>query len=120
MRVLIVDDDLEILESTQILLELEGHTVQTLQSAAGELAALDSFHPHVVLQDANMPGLDLDVTIAALRARAVSVILFTAAGDAEQLQNRLRTDALVRKPFDVDALLKTIERVGRAAAGTAG
>ncbi|HWG90010.1 MAG TPA: response regulator [Candidatus Thermoplasmatota archaeon] len=113
-RVLVVDDEEDVLESTQILLELDGYEVQTAQRTGEILPKLLSMRPQVLFQDANMPGLDLEALLPTIRREAslqgLVVILFTAAANAEELLARCGADDLLQKPFDPKRIVTKIEQ----------
>jgi len=56
MRVLVVDDDADVRESTALLLELNGYEVKTADSGEQAITLLEAFHPDAVLLDIGMPG----------------------------------------------------------------
>lgn len=110
----IADDELDLLESTKVLLEMEGHEVVVVSDARDVLAAVRHAAPDVLLQDVHMPDLDLAHLVAALRAdeatRGVAIVLFTAAPHAEALLEKWGADDVVRKPFEVEELLAMLEK----------
>jgi len=54
-KVLVVDDDPDIVEILRLVLETEGYGVQTACNAADAFAKLDSFTPNLILLDVMMP-----------------------------------------------------------------
>ena len=82
-RVLLIDDDLELVEMLRDYLERDGFTVASAHDgAAGVAAALSSAHDLVVL-DVMMPGMSGVQALAQIRAvSAVPVVMLTARGDA--------------------------------------
>ncbi len=58
LRVLVVDDDADVAESTAVLLQLEGHEVRRADSGAVALELIPEFRPQVVLLDIGLPGED--------------------------------------------------------------
>jgi len=56
LRVLVVDDDSDVRESTAILLELNGYEVRMADSGEHVIPLIEAFHPDVVLLDIGMPG----------------------------------------------------------------
>ena len=56
MRVLVVDDDSDVRESTALLLELNGYEVKMADSGERAITLIKAFHPDVVLLDIGMPG----------------------------------------------------------------
>jgi CheY-like chemotaxis protein len=114
--VLLVEDDAEVRTSVAEILELEGYAVET---AIHGRQALDKLRagvaPSVLLLDLMMPvmnGLELLECLrgdAALTAPPVIVLSANRGYDAADLG----VEAVVRKPFDVDALLGNITNVLR-------
>jgi PAS domain S-box-containing protein len=58
MRVLVVDDDADVRESTALLLELNGYEVKMADSGERAIILIKKFHPDAVLLDIGMPGED--------------------------------------------------------------
>jgi CheY-like chemotaxis protein len=58
LRVLLIEDDAEAAEALQLFLEMEGHEVALARSGLEGLALALTWHPHVVLADIALPGLD--------------------------------------------------------------
>ena len=116
--VLLVEDDAEVRSSVAEILELEGFAVDTAihgQQALDKLRA--GAAPCVLLLDLMMPvmnGLELLEHLhkeAELRTPPVIVLSANRGYEAEDLG----VAAIVRKPFDVDALVGNIARVLRNA-----
>ncbi|MBU0753486.1 MAG: response regulator transcription factor [Gammaproteobacteria bacterium] len=82
-RVLLVDDDVELVELLRDYLEREGFAVSTAhEGVAGVAAALSARHDIAVL-DIMMPGMSGIEVLAQIRAEsAIPVIMLTARGDA--------------------------------------
>ena len=106
-RILVVDDDPLLREVAQAALELvAGWEVSTAQSGlhAQQRAQLD--HPHAILLDVMMPGVDGPSTVAALRAdpstRDIPIIFLTAKMPSDNLEEwrSLRLAGVIPKPFD--------------------
>jgi CheY-like chemotaxis protein len=57
-HVLVVDDNADIVDSTAMLLSLQGHTVRTALNGQEALEIARHFHPDLVLLDIGMPGVD--------------------------------------------------------------
>jgi CheY-like chemotaxis protein len=119
LRVLVVDDDTDTLQSTAQLAWFWGHEVRTACSGAQALAEAGSFQPDVALLDLAMPGIDGYRLAEQLRAQAGTrpLVLFAVTGMAGKAF-RLRcqqsgfTQCLL-KPVDPDRL----ERILRHLAG---
>ncbi|HXV85374.1 MAG TPA: response regulator, partial [Gemmatimonadales bacterium] len=66
-RVLVADDEKGVREALRQLLEYEGAEVRTATSGAEALAAYQEFHPHLVLLDVKMAGMDGLETLTRIR-----------------------------------------------------
>ena len=113
MRVVIVDDDEDILETTAELIRMGGLDADTIQRVGDILPRLEADPPDLLLQDAHMPGLDLGRLIGTIRAHPrlakLPILLFTASVQAEDFWKPLGADGLVRKPFNAKALRAAID-----------
>ena len=115
LRVLLVDDNDLILDSTQVLLEVLGHTVTPAMSGEAALALLDQgLDPEVVILDMNMPGLGGKGTLPRLRRLHpdLPVILATGRADQEALDLILANpgSTLMPKPFSLKELEDCLAR----------
>jgi len=116
-RILVVDDEPQVVWMLQFSLEAEGY--QTLSARDGR-AALDEVrehHPSVVLLDIMMPVMDgwafleeLQTLPAADRPRVIVVSAASSLRDRAKAAE-LGADAFVAKPFNVDDLLVVLHDV---------
>jgi DNA-binding response OmpR family regulator len=113
-RVLIVEDEPNIVLSLEFLLGREGYEVAVATSGSDALERVDSFGPHLVLLDVMLPGLDGFEICRRLRARPEPprIILLTARGrEAERHKGLdLGADLYVTKPFSTRQLMADIRR----------
>jgi CheY-like chemotaxis protein len=58
LRVLVVDNDADTVDTSALLLELDGHEVQTASDGVRALERAAAFRPHLILLDIGMPGMD--------------------------------------------------------------
>jgi CheY-like chemotaxis protein len=114
-RVLVVDDDPEIVTFLATLLELEGIESQVATSAAAALAMLDrAGPPELVLLDIAMPDRDgLDLCRALKkdpRTRNVPVFVVSARPGKDVVERALAAGAeeFIRKPFENHELIARI------------
>lgn len=121
-KVLLVDDDVELVELLRDYLEREGLAVAAAHDgAAGVAAALSGGHDIVVL-DVMMPGTDGIAALAQIRARsAVPVLMLTARGDdADRIAGlELGADDYVPKPCTPRELVARIRAILKRAGATA-
>ncbi|WP_208734520.1 sigma-54-dependent transcriptional regulator, partial [Corallococcus praedator] len=116
-RILVADDQPDVLEALRLLLKRDGYTVVSAQSPSGVLATLDAEDVELVLMDLNYArdttsgreGLDL---LGQLRARdaLLPVVVMTAWGSVEGAVEAMRAGArdYVQKPWDNTRLLATL------------
>ncbi len=121
-RVLLVDDDREILEMTSLLLGGAGYAVTTAGSGEEALYRVREEIPDLVLLDINMPGMDGWEVLRVLQedeaTAAVPVVMFSVNFEVRERLRALQQGArdYVTKPFDTAALLRRVgELVGRPA-----
>ncbi len=111
--VLVVDDEPDIRWLVRHALEGEGYAVEEAANGLEALQALSRVEPNCVLLDMRMPVLDGWGFARELEARhlQVPVVVMTAAQDAWRWCDEIGAAACLPKPFDVDDLLDTVERV---------
>jgi CheY-like chemotaxis protein len=121
VRVLVVNDYPDNVESLAVLLRLYGHEVDTALGGRAALRAARLRRPDVVLLDVSMPGLDGCQVAGELRrllGRGVCLIALTAR-DAPEDRRRCQEagfDRLLVKPADPEAVVALLCDVGRALA----
>jgi CheY-like chemotaxis protein len=109
-RVLVADDDAEMLEAVSDALSGLGFHVVAVESGAGLIDRLAFEGPFdLIVTDVSMPWMDGLRTLRSIRSAGVTtpVIVMTALGD-EQIASRVKglgaNAVLLRKPFDFDEL----------------
>jgi DNA-binding response OmpR family regulator len=111
-KLLVVDDEPDILEFLQIILEEEGYEVIT--SDKGEF--LEQLHngglPDLILVDVLLSGKDGREIVKHLKSqdetKHIPVIMFSAHPSAEQTAREAGAEDFVAKPFEIDLLLTKI------------
>ena len=110
--VFIVDDDISVRESLELLVRHEGWQPQLFASAQEFLSHTRPHVPSCLVLDVNLPdlnGLDLQKRIAAHRSD-IPVIFITGYGDVPMTVRAMKAGAVefLTKPFGDDALLNAI------------
>jgi DNA-binding response OmpR family regulator len=108
-RILIVDDELDILEFLQVILEEEGYAVVT----SDKTEYLEQLHngglPHLILVDMLLSGKDGREIVRYLKSqeetKSIPIIMFSAHPSVEQTARQAGADDFLEKPFDIDVLL---------------
>ena len=116
-RILLVDDDDDLLRLLAIRLEGAGYGVLTTNKAEQALAMISRERPHLVITDLRMPGMDGAALFEAIRAMhsSLPVIILTAHGtipDAVAATNR-GVFGYLTKPYDAQELLTQVEQALR-------
>ena len=121
-RVLLVDDEEDLLSLWKLRLESNGYEVTTALSGEEALAKLALINPHVVLTDLRMPGIDGLALFEAIRERnkAVPVIIITAHGSIPEAVEATRQGvfSFLTKPIDGKELLEETEKAIQFSAGS--
>lgn len=116
-HILVVDDEPSVLAMVRMVLELEGHVVETVDDGEQALAALDLATFDLVLLDVMMPGLSGFEVAREIRARRdfgnVPVVFVSAKAEREDIWTgwQLGADSYLTKPFDTDELVSEVCRV---------
>jgi DNA-binding response OmpR family regulator len=114
-RILVVDDEPDILEFLYVILHEEGYEVVT-RERGDFLEHLDtSALPHLILLDVLLSGKDGREIVKELKSgpetRQIPVIMFSAHPSAEKTARLAGADDFLEKPFHIDILLEKIARL---------
>jgi two-component system KDP operon response regulator KdpE len=122
-RILVVDDEPQILRALGTMLRGAGFTVDTAATADAALAAAAAHPPAAVILDLVLPdGSGTDVTRELRTWTEAPVIVLSAVGEESEKIAALDAgaDDYVTKPFSVDELLARLRAVLRRSAPDAG
>ena len=121
-RVLVVDDEPQILRALRINLSARGYEVTTAVDGASALRAAAERQPEVVVLDLGLPDMDGTEVLAGIRGWSkVPVIVLSARTDSADKVDALDAgaDDYITKPFGMDELLARLRAaVRRGAAAT--
>lgn len=115
-KVLIVDDEPNILISLEFLMERAGYVVRCVETGDQALAQLDEFQPDLILLDVMLPGMDgFEVCQRVRQTQAwsqIKIVMLTAKGrDVEVAKGlALGANAYITKPFSTKALIAEVQR----------
>ncbi len=113
-RLLLVDDDRELLATLSDRLERDGFSVLAAASGPEALDHLDSWRPEIVVLDLMMPGMDGEELAARIKRREdLPIIVLSAitAGESKVKLIERYADDYITKPFDYDELRARIMRL---------
>ncbi|PTA48235.1 response regulator [Micromonospora sp. RP3T] len=115
-RILVVDDEPQILRALRINLRARGYDVEVADTGAAALKAAAAHPPDLVVLDLGLPDLDGTEVIRGLRGwTTVPIIVLSGRAGSEDKVAALDAgaDDYVTKPFGVDELLARIRAVTR-------
>lgn len=115
-RILLVDDDAEIIESLRLALEAKGYTVMVARDGNQGLAITEREDPDLVILDMMMPKRSGFLVLEKLRRTRETpprIIMITANEGSRHkaYAEMLGVDDYLRKPFPMDRLLASVERL---------
>jgi two-component system, OmpR family, KDP operon response regulator KdpE len=116
MRILIADDDPQILRALRVTLRARGYEIFTADDGAQALEMAAENHPDLVVLDLGMPKLDGVEVIQGLRGwTQVPILVVSGRTDAADKVDALDAgaDDYVTKPFAIDELLARIRALTR-------
>ena len=111
-KVLVVDDEPDILEFLQVILEEEGYEVVTTEKGEYVEALHNGGLPDLILLDMLLSGKDGRHIVKQLKSQQetkhLPVIMFSAHPSAEKTARAAGADDFIAKPFEIDQLLEKI------------
>ena len=113
-RVLLVDDNVDAVESMEILLQAFGYEVATAVHPDLALGQLDAFAPTAAVIDIGLPGMDGYQLAAEIRRRLAGkpmrLIAFTGWGSPDDVARARAAgfDAHLVKPVEIESLLAAL------------
>lgn len=114
VKVLIVDDEPDVLESTALLVESLGYQVVRVSDANQILDVVEAEQPGVILQDLRMPGLNVAGLVASLRSNPataeIPLVFFSAGHDLATTSARYDVWGYLSKPFGKPELEAILQR----------
>ncbi|OGF54725.1 MAG: DNA-binding response regulator [Candidatus Fraserbacteria bacterium RBG_16_55_9] len=119
-RILVVDDEYEVVKLVRAYLEEAGFRVAVASDGPSAVAQFATYQPALVILDLMLPGLDgLEVARRIRRGSEVPIIMLTARTDeADRVAGlELGADDYVIKPFSARELVSRVRAVLRRAEG---
>lgn len=113
--ILVVDDNVDAVESLEMVLRLAGHTVHTAYTGEEALVVAEAVRPEVILLDIGLPGISGHDVARVLRAKAWGkaprIIAITGWSQAEDRRRSAEAgiDLHLTKPVDMEVLERAIK-----------
>lgn len=115
-KILIVDDDEEVLDTIQLVLEIGGYDVEPLNDAAFVFERIDDFEPDLILLDIVLGKIDGRVVCSQLKehpdTKKIPILMMSGLYSDSEVNNMdCAPDDFMQKPFKMDVLLEKIEKL---------
>ncbi|MGE5397241.1 MAG: response regulator transcription factor [Chitinophagales bacterium] len=111
IKIMLVDDEPNILQFLELGLRNEGFEVMTAQDGIAAMTLINQFQPHVAILDVMMPGMDgFEVCRMLKKTENVAIIMLTARDEVDDRVKGLNlgADDYMVKPFSFEELLARI------------
>jgi DNA-binding response OmpR family regulator len=112
-KIMVVDDDKDLLVSMKSIFMRQGYTVAVTTSCNEGLQILHSFQPDLIFLDINVGDEDGRVMCRAIRSRAeyqhIPIVLISANHDELKLFRDAGANAFMKKPFALSGLINALD-----------
>lgn len=114
-RILIVEDESSILDLLVLLLSREGYEVYSCQNGREAVAEMKKVHPHMVILDVMLPGLDGSSIVKIMSEdellESTPVIITSALVESERLFKQYpQVKGFASKPFALTSFLAMVKK----------
>lgn len=115
-KILVVDDDDDVLETIQLILEIGGYDVEPLNEAEFIFERIAEFQPDLILLDVVLGKIDGRVICSQIKShedtKHVPILMMSGLYDLKEVEDmECAPDDFVSKPFKMDMLLEKIEKL---------
>ncbi len=110
-KILVVDDEIDILEIVEIILISNGFDVYTHTSGYNVPPIVTDYKPDIILLDISLPYRSgTEICKELKETHDIPILLFSARTKAEEAYKGCNADGFIGKPFDVKDLLNQINK----------
>jgi CheY-like chemotaxis protein len=113
-KILICDDEQEILDITRLILEDSGHEVLAVIDSNTVASLIEQEKPDVLLIDLWMPGMSGDQVVRQLRKNEllsnIPIVVISASKEGKEIAYAAGADDFLEKPYDIEELTSIVER----------
>lgn len=114
-RILIFDDDKDILQLSKAIFTKDGYEVETREDCNYMFQVVSFYKPDLIIVDHQMPGITGAEAIEQLKAhdsfKHIPVIYFSSVNDIAEKAKQIHADAYLQKPAGTTSLLNTVHRL---------
>ncbi|MBC7423193.1 MAG: response regulator [Ferruginibacter sp.] len=111
-RILVYDDDADILEVCATILRMKGYDVLCRDNCKAILKDIEMYAPDVILMDNWLPDIGGVKAVQLIKGtpafKHIPVIFFSANSHVEELAKEAGADFMLKKPFDLSELQQVI------------
>jgi CheY-like chemotaxis protein len=111
-RILIGNDDRDLLDTCREILEGPGHAVRAVASGRVALEIAVDWQPDLIIVDWVMPDMDGATAIGRLRQNAITaslpILMISGSVNARAMAAQAGADAFLAKPFTADDLIQAV------------
>lgn len=111
-KVLVVDDDPDILEAVQLILETSGYTSEAITKGDETYSKIAEYKPDMIILDVLLSGNDGRTICKNLKrteeTKQIPIIMMSAHPTARQSVNECGADAFLAKPFSISEMLEQL------------
>lgn len=112
-KILVIDDDKDILDAIEMILDCFGYDSKVLQSGEHALEEAVTYKPDLIILDMLLSSYDGRFICKAIkddvRVQNIPIIMISAHPHADETVRSYGADDFVEKPFSVDSLLTHIK-----------
>ncbi|MDQ6757898.1 MAG: response regulator [Bacteroidota bacterium] len=114
-KILIVDDNPDVLQVMQLLLGSRGFEVNVTTKGQETFTKTETFRPHLIFLDVHLSGMDGRDICKQLKTseetKHIPVILFSANNITEATITECLADDFIAKPFDIHELILKVNKL---------
>lgn len=115
MKILVVDDNKDICTLVESILLSDGYEVESCSNSIEYMYKLAKVKPQLIITDMLMSGFDGRTLTKEIKNNSatsdIKVMLMSAHPDAENICTEIGADEFLAKPFEIDDLLNSVERL---------
>lgn len=112
-RILVFDDDCDLLEICQMILEQAGFTVSTSTNCTHLIDSIKAFNADLIIMDHRLPGTSGVEAIKTIKQtpslKHIPIILYSGDNSLDELASEAGADYYLAKPFDIAELEKKVK-----------
>ena len=113
-KILIYDDDLEILQLCKAILASRKFIVSTLSRCENILTDIETIQPDLILMDLWIPDIGGEKAVGFAKqhehTKHTPILLFSANADIKEISVRVNANGYLEKPFSISTFIDTIQK----------